>query len=182
MSVLKLFKKFYIYIKEKRELKEEYWHFEINSHQVSFRNKPHIFELYISVSEDKRTYFIEEQGTKKITQEEWDWFYKLLNAHNVDSLFIFRNNESINDFYETVSTGSKSKKLEELYKCVLEHKGSSHPIQRMSDSIEIKIKNKSYPVNLKFDWDEGGIILYSQRMKKSYNQIWEINKYFNKFK
>ena len=182
MSVLKIFKNFYIYLKENRNLKEEYWNFEKNSGTVRFGHKAHILELYVSVSEDKRTYFVEEQGSKRITQEEWSWFYNLLKEQEIDSLFIFRNKESLNDFCETISIGSESKKLEELYKCVLEHKDPSYPMKRTSDSLEIKMKNKSYLVDLRFDWNNAGINLSDSRMNKNYYETKEINKYFKRFK
>ena len=172
MSVFKMFQEFYLSVKENREWKEHHWHFLKSTHHIRFGHNPHFLEASVRIFEDKKTFFIEEEGNKKITSEEWSHFFLKMKDNGYDNLFI------LGESYEkTLATGVTSSKLKELYDELMRYcdfERRSH----LTRDLEVFLKNKSRPIVINFDWEMPAITLSGTpfRTKK------EIEGYANRFK
>mgnify|MGYP001050843267 CR=1 FL=1 len=155
MSVLKRTKDFYLYVKENRSLKEQHWHFTKSNNNVSFGHKLHILDLFMYVREDKRTYVIQEDGSQPLTQGEWDWFFEELERHKEDALFLFKEG----NYTRSVATGEESWKMKELYDTLITHRNPEFRIHVGFDLLRMSVQNRSYHVNVSFDWEQLGIRL-----------------------
>lgn len=173
MSVLKRTKDFYLHVKESRSLKEQHWHFTKSNNNVSFGHKLHILDMFMYVKEDKRTYVVQEDGSKPLTQDEWDWFFKELKRHDEDALFLFKEENDV----RSVATGEASLKMKILYDTLIAYRNPAFRIHVGFDLLRMSIQNRSYHVNVSFDWEQMGIRLEDKprRLDKLFTIPKELN-------